>query len=333
MKGKMVGKEAAVYVLLFGLVFQTTFGFLETLGIRAKRSLGTVESCHELSKKFENCTSKLSWNLRDLPSFTNCHRKDSLNSSICVENALCKKSEFMDWDAFENKAVSCPKDETMKKVLFLKILCSSKGTCVKGLIQNYLVHRADWNNSTKLLHHFNSSSVACCFGSLINLYNASGNVTELLQSTWVMSGLKVPQKCLISKQIERKVNTTLVSSTTQPSTLKTTQNTKTSLETSSQDIKTTQVTKIETTTKVTETKVPAKKSSSGISSKLKASLVIASIIFIVLAVVVTRFVYHRIQRRKMAKYEDYGYSQLKVILDDNLYEDDEDDDDQLLSAT
>ena len=84
---------------------------------------------------------------------------------------------------------------------------------------------------------------------------------------------------------------------------------------------------------VTETKVPAKKSSSGISSKLKASLVIASIIFIVLAVVVTRFVYHRIQRSKRAKYEDYGYSQLKVILDDNLYEDDEDDDDQLLSAT
>lgn len=60
-------------------------------------------------------------------------------------------------------------------------------------------------------------------------------------------------------------------------------------------------------------------------SRLIVGLVIASIIFVVLAFVVVRFLYHRFQRQKRAKYEDYGYSQLKVILDDNLYDDEEDD--------
>ena len=60
-------------------------------------------------------------------------------------------------------------------------------------------------------------------------------------------------------------------------------------------------------------------------------MIIASIIFIVVAVIVGRYIYHRIQRKKRAKYEDYGYSQLKVILEDDLYEDEEDDD-PLLSA-
>lgn len=69
------------------------------------------------------------------------------------------------------------------------------------------------------------------------------------------------------------------------------------------------------------------------SARLKASLVIASLIFIAVAAIVGRFIYQRVQRKKRAKYEDYGYSQLKVILDDDLYEDEEDDDDQLLSAT
>ena len=76
-----------------------------------------------------------------------------------------------------------------------------------------------------------------------------------------------------------------------------------------------------------------KKASDTVSSRLKASLVIASIIFVVVAVIAGRFFYHRMQRKRRAKYEDYGYSQLKVILEDNLYEDEEDDDDPLLSAT
>ena len=77
--------------------------------------------------------------------------------------------------------------------------------------------------------------------------------------------------------------------------------------------------------------VPTK--SSKASSKLVASLVIASIIFVVMVIIISRFAYQKLQRRKRMKYEDYGYSQLKVILDDNLYDDETDDDEQLLSAT
>ena len=76
-----------------------------------------------------------------------------------------------------------------------------------------------------------------------------------------------------------------------------------------------------------------KNPSDKMTSRLKASLVIASIIFFVVAVIVGRYCYHRVQRKRRAKYEDYGYSQLKIILEDNLYEDEEDDDDPLLSAT
>jgi len=80
--------------------------------------------------------------------------------------------------------------------------------------------------------------------------------------------------------------------------------------------------------------MPAEESPSDkMTSRLKASLVIASIIFFVVAVIVGRYFYHRVQRKRRAKYEDYGYSQLKIILEDNLYEDEEDDDDPLLSAT
>ena len=128
----MDGKVAAVYALLFGLVFHTTFGFIETLETRAKRSLGTLESCHELSKKFENCTSKLSWNLRDLPSFTNCQRKDNFDASICVENALCKKSECMDLNAVEEKAVSCPKVRKMFDVP------KEASCCLNSFITSYI---------------------------------------------------------------------------------------------------------------------------------------------------------------------------------------------------
>ena len=80
--------------------------------------------------------------------------------------------------------------------------------------------------------------------------------------------------------------------------------------------------------------MPAEESPSDkMTSRLKASLVIASVIFFVVAVIVGRYFYHRVQRKRRAKYEDYGYSQLKIILEDNLYEDEEDDDDPLLSAT
>ncbi len=74
------------------------------------------------------------------------------------------------------------------------------------------------------------------------------------------------------------------------------------------------------------------KTIASMSGRLIAGLVIACIIFIVVVFVIARFCFQRFQRQKRAKYEDYGYSQLKVILDDHLYDDDEDDE-QLLSPT